>query len=260
MTSDFSIERWFSGLNARPDARLRIFAFPFAGGDISAFSGWQAWLPNDIELVSVQLPGRGRRRDEVMPDQMETLVEHLMAVMKNVNDKPFIFFGYSMGGLIGYALLQGMKRYGMQIPQLFCIAACNPPHLQQHDWRAMSDKALIRQLTNSDRYFGDIVQEDCISNNLSLIKNDLEFCQDYVKRNRFVNSLIDCPMSTFCGVEDTISSAESMLKWCRYTSASSISHRLNGGHFFMFDRQSGQFSKLFLRELRGIHKNLGMVC
>ena len=260
MKNKISIDRWFFGLNFKPNARLRIFAFPYAGGDINAFYGWQAWLPHDIELVSVQLPGRGKRREDVMPECMDVLVDGLLKAINEINDKPFVFFGYSMGGLISYAATQSMNEHGMQGPQLFCVAACNPPHLQKSDWCSMSDKALLRQLTNADKYFANMMPENCVSNNLPLIKNDLAFCQRYVKNNRFSNGALVCPISTFCGVDDTISSADSMVKWRRYTSASSISHRLNGGHFFMFDRHSAHFPRLLLRDLQGIHKDLGMVC
>src|SRR5262245_31744979 len=48
----------------REDVGLRLFAFPHAGGGPQSFAEWPAGLPADVEVVSYELPGRGRRRTE----------------------------------------------------------------------------------------------------------------------------------------------------------------------------------------------------
>ena len=48
--------------NAR--SRVRLFCFAHAGGSASFFERWSADLPPEVELCSVQLPGRETRLDE----------------------------------------------------------------------------------------------------------------------------------------------------------------------------------------------------
>ena len=57
-------ERWLAYREVNPRARVRMFCFPYAGGGASAYRGWAAPLPPDVEVCPVQLPGReGRLRE-----------------------------------------------------------------------------------------------------------------------------------------------------------------------------------------------------
>jgi surfactin synthase thioesterase subunit len=240
-------QKWLKGVGARPDATMRLFVFPFAGGDASAFYRWPQWLPDGCELVSVQLPGRGNRRDEPMPATMGEMVRALIHAFSSVLDKPFVFFGYSMGALIAYELLQQCKRLGLAKPALFCAAACSPPHLHHHQWSAMSDREILQVLTDSDSWLQDIPLVQ-LQENLPLIKKDLLFCQAYTHSVRPLSEPLDCPLVTIAGAQDSIAPASRVLEWWQYTAASCISRCVVGGHFFLFD--SVQLPKIMLRELQ----------
>lgn len=240
-------QKWLTGLGARPAASMRVFVFPFAGGDVSAFYRWQQWLPDSCELVRVQLPGRGNRRDETMPATMAELVRALIHAFSSALDKPFVFFGYSMGALIAHELLQQFKRLGLAKPALFCAAACSPPHLHHHQWNTMSDREIIQVLTDSDCWLQDIPLAQ-LQENLPLIKQDLFFCQAYTHSAKPLREPLDCPLMTIAGAQDAIAPAARVLDWWQYTSASCVSRCVAGGHFFLFD--SVQLPRIMLRELQ----------
>lgn len=254
--NESSVTRWFTGLNSKPEARIRIFAFPFAGGDISAFHRWNGWLPNEIELVRVQLPERGVRQNEKAPNNMDDLVEQLCSAFIQLEDLPSIFFGYSMGGLIAYAIILRLIEQGLQRPRLFCVAACNPPHLHRLAWDAMSDNTLINVLFGSDPTWSDAIPSEKIQANLKLIRKDLSLCQNFLQTNKLSNSMLDCPITTFSAQQDTIAAPEDILNWRSYTSSSCVSHRLGGGHFFLFNSQSDHLSLLLLREMQQLERKL----
>ncbi|WP_256729654.1 thioesterase II family protein, partial [Burkholderia pseudomallei] len=46
------------------NARVRLFCFHYAGATASIFRTWPGGLPDWIEVVAVQLPGREYRRRE----------------------------------------------------------------------------------------------------------------------------------------------------------------------------------------------------
>ncbi len=245
--NDLDRQEWLIGLGARPNASLRLFVFPFAGGDISAFYRWPQWLPDSCELVRVQLPGRGNRRTENMPATMAEMVRALVRACSSALDKPFVFFGYSMGALIAYELLQQFKQLGLAQPALFCAAACSPPHLHRHPWSAMSDAEILQVLTHSDSWLQNIPLTQ-LQENLPRIKKDLLFCEAYTQSVKSVNTLLSCPVMTISGAQDAVAPAARVLEWWQYTSASCVSHCITGGHFFLFD--SPQLPKIMLRELQ----------
>lgn len=49
-----SASRWVVTAWARPQARLRLFYLPYAGGGASAYQAWAARLPGDVEVCAVQ--------------------------------------------------------------------------------------------------------------------------------------------------------------------------------------------------------------
>jgi surfactin synthase thioesterase subunit len=61
MTVASALESWIMCRNPSPQARLRLFCFPYAGGGASIFRAWSDGLPADVEVCPIQLPGRGTR-------------------------------------------------------------------------------------------------------------------------------------------------------------------------------------------------------
>src|SRR5689334_2163044 len=92
---------------ARP--RLRLVCLPYAGGSASIYHGWASELDPDVELVAVQLPGRGSRLREAPFTQMEPLLAALLEAMASLDDAPIAIFGHSMGALVGFALARRLR-------------------------------------------------------------------------------------------------------------------------------------------------------
>ncbi len=41
--------------------KIKLFCIPYAGGSARTFLGWKRWLDPSIELIAVELTGRGDR-------------------------------------------------------------------------------------------------------------------------------------------------------------------------------------------------------
>ncbi len=74
MTSISSFNSWIFASRPNPQARLRLFCFPHAGGGASFFRPWIGMLPPDIEVCPVQLPGRENRLKERPFNQFSPLI------------------------------------------------------------------------------------------------------------------------------------------------------------------------------------------
>ena len=61
-----STSPWLIRFRSRNTARvhIRLFCFHYAGASASIFRSWDEAMPDGIEVVAVQLPGREYRLDE----------------------------------------------------------------------------------------------------------------------------------------------------------------------------------------------------
>ena len=65
---------WVINFEARPNALLRMFYFSYAGGSAHAFGPWAQALPTQLEVLGIQLPGRGARMFEPPYTSLPTLI------------------------------------------------------------------------------------------------------------------------------------------------------------------------------------------
>ena len=76
---------WLHGFAPRPAARARLFCFGHAGGSAAVFRKWAELLPADVEMLAVQLPGRGGRLSEPVVDSIPALVERLLPALDYIH-------------------------------------------------------------------------------------------------------------------------------------------------------------------------------
>ncbi|WP_163834417.1 thioesterase II family protein [Spartinivicinus ruber] len=111
--------------------KLRLFCFPYAGGSAAIYRSWPAWLDSSISLCPVLLPGRGTRLNESPIDQIDCLINALFAVLADNIDKPYAFFGHSMGGLVAFELAKKLHQAGLRQPEHLFVSGRQAPHLSR---------------------------------------------------------------------------------------------------------------------------------
>ena len=112
MTGLCATQRWFPSLRSRREALVRLFCFPYAGGGASVYRGWASDLPDFVEVCPVQLPGREGRFREPAFTRLGPLVEALTESLRPCLDRPFAFFGHSLGALVAFELSRRLRREG----------------------------------------------------------------------------------------------------------------------------------------------------
>ncbi|HET8840857.1 MAG TPA: thioesterase domain-containing protein, partial [Ktedonobacteraceae bacterium] len=88
---------WIAYHQASSQATLRLFCFPYAGGCASIFRTWIGHLPSEVEVCPIQLPGRENRWKETPLTNLSELIQEILQSLPPYLDKPFAFFGHSMG-------------------------------------------------------------------------------------------------------------------------------------------------------------------
>jgi len=227
---------WFTGFKPNLQAQLRLFCFPHAGGGSSIFSSWTQFLPSAIELYPVQLPGRENRFKERPFTRLAPLIEALASILYPRLDRPFAFFGHSMGALISFELTRSIRtKFSLSPVQLF-ISGHPAPQLSVQD---NIPHLLPEQAIEKVRSFGG-TPETVLQNTelmqliMPTLLADFELCRTYRYRSQ---DPLDCPISVFGGWEDPDVSQENLALWACQTRRSFILQMLPGNHFFFRSAQ-----------------------
>ncbi|WP_407563211.1 beta-ketoacyl synthase N-terminal-like domain-containing protein [Streptomyces sp. 184] len=111
----------------RDDADVRLFCLPYGGRGASLYRDWPAAADGGVDVVPVQLPGREERGDERCIVDADEAVDAVAQALKPYLDRPFAFYGHSMGALLAYRLAHRLgSEYGELLRHLFVGAFSAP--------------------------------------------------------------------------------------------------------------------------------------
>jgi medium-chain acyl-[acyl-carrier-protein] hydrolase len=219
MMSRPNLSPWVSIFRPNPSARLRLFCFPYAGGSSLTFRQWPSGLPPDVELCAVQLPGRGGRMRETPFKRMPPLVEALAEVLPPFFDRPFAFFGHSMGATIGFELARRLRRAHAPEPAHLLVSGRQPPQAPYADrgMYSLSDAELIEELRQLNGTPSEVLEHaEMMQLLLPLLRADLELIQTYAYEPE---PPLSCRISAFGGLRDDEADRDVLQQWAGQTTA-----------------------------------------
>ena len=224
---------WINTLPSRADTFCRLFCLPFAGGGTVAFYPWRELLPEDVELVRIQLPGRETRLRETPYTRMEAMVSDLAEEMAPLLDRPIALFGHSMGALIAFELARELRRNYNTVPLHLFVSGRRAPHLPDRDSYIYSlpDEDFIRHLRQFQGMPEMVLEnEELMALFLPILRADFELLSHY---EYLEEPALECPITAFGGLSDPKISREDILAWRRHTAVRYESFFMEGGHFFL---------------------------
>jgi medium-chain acyl-[acyl-carrier-protein] hydrolase len=227
-----------------PQAELRLFCFPYAGGSASIFTQWQARFSNRIEVCPVQLPGRENRLLEEPVSSIERLVPQLADELEPYLDQPFLIFGHSMGALIGFELARELRRRNRPLPQKLIVSAKQAPHIPRskplgYDF---SDEELINQLRELNGTPEEVLaNRELMELILPIIRADFALVDRYVYREE---EPLACPILAFGGIEDPDVKQEELAAWQQMTAGGFVMQQFAGGHFYLFQENTDALEQI----------------
>lgn len=227
--------RPFEVPSSRPasGASVRLFCFPYAGGGASVFSAWPEGFPPEIDVHAVQLPGREGRWRERPFTEMQPLVESLAQELAPLVDRPFAFFGHSMGALIAFELARHLRRTQGLRPIHLLASAYPAPHRPDRfpPIHHLPEPALLDELRRLNGTLDEILQNrELMTLLLPTIRADCAMCETYVHA---VEPPLDCAISAYLGERDPRARYEDVAAWRHHTRRAFAVRVFPGHHFFL---------------------------
>jgi medium-chain acyl-[acyl-carrier-protein] hydrolase len=235
---------WILQPKPNASASLRLFCFPFAGGGAQSFRTWPDALPSAVEVCPVQLPGRELRIKETPFSNVAAMLEPLAAAIRPNLDKPFAFFGHSMGAIIAFELARKLRRDHNLLPECLIVSARVAPHLPipREPINSLPPAEFIEALKGLKGTPKEVLENKALMEIVTpLLRADLAVHEEYSYSEE---TRMECPILAFGGLQDTEASRQAIDAWGQHTSNNFVRRMLPGDHFFIVTAQT-----LFLRTL-----------
>jgi medium-chain acyl-[acyl-carrier-protein] hydrolase len=216
-----------------PGARVRLFCFPFSGGGSTAYRGWAEAL-RGVEVTTVIPPGREVRLREPAFTRMEPLVAALVEALRpRLDDRPFAFFGHSLGAYVALEAARALRRANAPMPRHLFASGCPAPdrRVSRPPIHALPDRAFIEALR---RYGGTpeevLRHEELMELLMPVLRADLEV---YETHRDSPEPPLDLPLSAFGGEDDDRATPAEVEGWRAHTSQAFSLRLYPGRHFFV---------------------------
>ncbi|MEM8504889.1 MAG: alpha/beta fold hydrolase [Cyanobacteria bacterium P01_D01_bin.1] len=223
---------WLVCPQQRVCPKLRLVCFPYAGGSAWMFRPWASQLPESVEVLAVEPPGRGKRLAEPALTHLSDIVQALGPQLLPYLNVPFAVFGHSMGALVAFEVCRWLRRSAQIVPVHFWAAAARAPHLavQPPLMHTLDDEAFINRLK---RYQGTptsvLNNAELMSLVLPTLRADFTVLETYTHQP---GEPFPFPITGVWGESDPIVSKADVALWQTHTSEFAL-QAIAGHHFFI---------------------------
>jgi acyl transferase domain-containing protein/acyl-CoA synthetase (AMP-forming)/AMP-acid ligase II/surfactin synthase thioesterase subunit/aryl carrier-like protein len=222
----------FFNVPSLSDNGFRLFCFPYAGGGASVFSEWRSMMNAEVDIIPLELPGRENRISEPSMTQMPDIVDAIVEELKPYINKPFGFFGHSLGGLLCFEVARKLQSLGLPLPKPIVISGSVPSQYRKsEELYRLPDDELLKELSNR---FGIVPRDgwnaDLQKALLPTLRADMQLSESVEILD---HSLLNERIHLFAGRNDEWAPPESMKHWGDITAKLPVIELFEGDHMFI---------------------------
>ncbi|MGF1431357.1 thioesterase II family protein [Kitasatospora sp. LaBMicrA B282] len=226
---------WIRRFHPANDGAPRLVVLPHAGGSASFFRPFSTALSPELEVLTVQYPGRQDRRTEPTIDNVADYADAIHAALQPFADRPLTLFGHSMGAVLGFEVARRLEQSGHAPLGLIASGRRAPSTHREESVHLRDDNGIVAELRTLSGTHGDLLGDEEI---LRMILPALR--GDYTAVERYscpADRVVSCPILVLTGDEDPRTTLAEAEAWAGHTTAGSRLEVFTGGHFFIVDHQ-----------------------
>ncbi|KPI15352.1 Oleoyl-(acyl-carrier-protein) hydrolase [Actinobacteria bacterium OK074] len=224
---------WAVRWHPAPQARLRLFCLPHAGGGAAVYQQWARRLAPAVEVVAIRLPGRESRLDEPPLRRVPDIVAALTADVGPWLDRPHAWFGHSLGALIAFEMCRALDRAGLPAPVGLLVSGRPAAHLtvpERPVHRAPLPEFLdrLRELNGTPPEI--LADRTALAALLPMLRADFTAVETYAYQPA---PPLNCPISAFGGFDDPFAARSDLDAWRVHTNGRCTVRMFGGDHFYL---------------------------
>jgi len=211
-----------------------LFCLPYAGGSKTVYYKWKNYLHPSIELISIELKGRGERINEIFYESLEEAVDDIFENIKDkITNDEYAIYGHSMGALLSYELYYKIEQMGMKKPEHIFFSGYRAPNIirQEEKKSTLPDYDFISKVMDIGGTPNKLIEnKELLEIFIPIIRSDFKILENYKYNERKNN--IECNVSVLNGKQDAIK-LEEILAWKNHVSKEFKVYSFEGNHFFI---------------------------
>lgn len=215
--------------------KFRLFCLPFAGGSAMAYARWKAFLDDSIELVPIELAGRGSRIKAPLCETFDELVEDAYGQMQGqLDDLPYAIFGHSMGSWLAYELAHRIQGEATQPPVHLFFSARRAPQVEKPDpaFHTMPFDQLKAEMIKLGGSNLELFEsKELLRVFLPILLADFKAMSTYRYEQR--ENALETAITVLSGKEDHEITTDDLRAWKRHSQIGCRINKMEGGHFFI---------------------------
>ncbi|WP_433335411.1 thioesterase II family protein [Spirillospora sp. CA-294931] len=240
---------WIRRFHPAPEAVTRLVCFPHAGGSATFYFPVSAKLSPDVEVLTVQYPGRQDRRNEPPIADIPALADAVFDALRPwLGDRPALF-GHSMGATVAFEVARRMERHGTPPRVLVASGRRAPSCHRSENVHLRDDEGLLAEL---DKLSGTdarlLADEELRRMVLPAVRADYRAIETY--RLPADTPRLSCPVTVIVGDDDPQVTLDEAAAWRGHTTGAFDLQIAPGGHFYLTDQPEATIERL-RKALRG---------
>lgn len=233
---------WFRRFTKPLDNGPRLVCFPHAGGAATAYMQLARALSADLDVLSVQYPGRQDRYGEEPFTALAPLVEavagELARELAAEPHRPYALFGHSMGALVAFETARQLARGDAPAPQRLFLSGRGAPETRRSPLGPAFDDAdvlaEIRRLNGTDQAMLD--NPEVMEMVLPALRADYRALGTYSWGG---GEPLSVPVTALIGDGDPMVTLPDVRSWQAHTTGTFELRVFEGGHFYLNDQLAG---------------------
>ncbi|GAA0188785.1 thioesterase domain-containing protein [Fulvivirga kasyanovii] len=226
---------------------INLFCLPFAGGNKYSYRNYEKIAPDFINIIPIDLPGRGSRIRETPLTSMHDMVDDVLMQIKNKLHQPYAIYGHSMGGWLTYLLTKKIVAERLTPPVALFITGCGGPSVEitERGRHLLPKDKFIDKLRELGGSPDEILQNpELIEFFEPVLRADFEAVDTYIHEDA---EPLDIPITVVIGLQEKATYDEAMA-WQKETTQPVTVRQFPGRHFFIYDFEE-EIMKLIIKNL-----------
>jgi surfactin synthase thioesterase subunit len=197
---------------------------------------WKRRTPAWIDIVPVELPGRGRRMNEPLEVTVSGVLDGIARDVRPEPGQPFALFGHSLGAILAFELTRRLECSGLSPAVLFVSGTRAPGSRELTRYAALqSDAELRAELERLDGTPASVLADaELMQLALPVLRADFQVAGSYRGSSE---RTVRAPLVALGGADDE-TTGDGLSAWREHTESEFSLHVLPGGHFFIHPREA----------------------
>ncbi|NUI24484.1 MULTISPECIES: thioesterase II family protein [Bacillus amyloliquefaciens group] len=213
---------------------IKLFCIPHAGGLSSIYSEWSNSVGPEIELIPVELAGRGSRFSENPYKTINQAIDDITElILRKCDNKCYAIYGHSMGAYISYEVILKLMKITDNLPQHLFVSGKGAPYLTKETFiSGLPDKQVIQWLNKLGGIPKELIENyELMKLFLPVIRNDYKLIESY--NHNIKKKLSNVTLTVLTGKFDESITIGEVEGWKEYSEKEVDVYQISGGHFFI---------------------------